>query len=197
MRPRRRVWFTASGRGNIGEVGGSAGWERWCKGKCECVNLRELQVRDGLGGMCICIIHKHVYVCTCRACMYVCTAGLTRETTLPKMDSIEVQNPRHVISLYYHLFRVVLNVVALQLHKLVEPELRQRLALSGVLPAHPRKILACVSMYGQGRVSYLPAQGSRSGSQRQCRLRRRQRAHGPWRCPWSRCWPSDRTGCRS
>lgn len=48
----------------------------------------------------------------------------------------------------YHLFWVVLDVVALELDELVEAELAQRLSFTGVLPANPRKILSVlVSKY--------------------------------------------------
>jgi hypothetical protein len=43
--------------------------------------------------------------------------------------------------MYYHLFGVVLDVVALELDELVEAKLAQRLSLARVLPADPREIL--------------------------------------------------------
>lgn len=43
--------------------------------------------------------------------------------------------------MHYHLFRVVLDVVALELDELVEAKFAERLPLARVLPADPREIL--------------------------------------------------------
>lgn len=43
--------------------------------------------------------------------------------------------------MHYRLFGVVLDVVALELNKLVEAKLAQRLSLTRILPANPREIL--------------------------------------------------------
>jgi hypothetical protein len=44
-------------------------------------------------------------------------------------------------SMHYHLFGVVLDVVALELDELVETKFAQRLSLARILPADPREIL--------------------------------------------------------
>jgi hypothetical protein len=63
----------------------------------------------------------------------------------------------------HYLFWIVLNVVALELHELVETESAQRLSLSRVLPSDPGQILSLVSkFYIIVRVIGLLVQGNRS-----------------------------------
>lgn len=45
----------------------------------------------------------------------------------------------------YRLFRVILDVIALELYKLVEAEFTECLPLSRVLPANPGKILSVLA----------------------------------------------------
>lgn len=50
----------------------------------------------------------------------------------------------------YHLFRVVLDVITLELDKLIEPKLAQCLSFSRIFPADPRKILRALARHSGG-----------------------------------------------